>query len=186
MGTSLNPIEAEQVCLCTIQALKHGTGTLDQFPVLLRRVIKERLWERRQVPGKGIVELKNLRELITSKPKVGWGEDPAKIEAIIRDDPEVLVLWREAMKGQEGGDTTGNNVTSAERVTGNSRAYTLTRLQREAPELFAEVKAGKMSAHRAAIRAGIRREPSSYELAQRAVKRLTDQERRRLFQEFEG
>jgi hypothetical protein len=28
-------------------------------------------------------------------------------------------LWREAMKGQEGGDTTGNNVTGAERVTGS-------------------------------------------------------------------
>lgn len=89
----------------------------------------------------------------------GWGEDPAKIEAVIRDDAEVLAMWREAMKEQthdRGNQHTGgkhDNVMAATRQ-GNSRAYTCARLQREAPELFEEVKAGRMSANKAAIAAG--------------------------------
>jgi hypothetical protein len=60
--------------------------------------------------------------------------------ALIRDDVEALAMWREAMKGQEGGDkrseaTTCNNVTGDGAVTGNSRSYTLSRLSRQAPEL---------------------------------------------------
>lgn len=36
---------------------------------------------------------------------------------------------------------------------GTSRAYTLSRLQKERPDLFARVAAGELSAHRAAVEA---------------------------------
>jgi hypothetical protein len=45
-------------------------------------------------------------------------------------------MFRDAMKGQEGGDkrsrdaTTRNNITGEEAVTGTSKAYTLSRLQK--------------------------------------------------------
>lgn len=54
-----------------------------------------------------------------------------------KDDPEALAMFRDAMKGQEGGDkrsqeaTTRNNVTGDEVVTGNSRAYSIDRVKRE-------------------------------------------------------
>src|SRR5688572_30365939 len=90
----------------------------------------------------------------TSRPRKGWGEDPAKIEAVIRDDAEVLAMWRSAMKEQGNNQYTAsnrNNITEAPIVTGTSRAYTLSRLQKESPALFEEVKAGKLSANKAAI-----------------------------------
>ena len=47
----------------------------------------------------------------------------------------------------------GSNTTSIGRGTG----YTLARLERDKPELAAEVRAGAMTAHAAAIVAGFRR-----------------------------
>ena len=51
----------------------------------------------------------NLRRL--------WGEDPSKVEAVIRDDPEALVMFREAMLGKEGGDKRSQDVTTGDIVT---------------------------------------------------------------------
>jgi len=162
--TTLNPIEAEYLCNDTVRAFMDGTGSLQQFPGLLRRVIDDRLWECRQVPGHGIVGLPNLRALVTSKPKLGWGEDPAKIEAVIRDDAELLVLWNQAMALGQGTRTDlTDNITKVKTQTGTSRAYTLSRLKRDRPDLFALVTAGTLSAHRAAITAGFRTEKTPIE-----------------------
>jgi len=50
--------------------------------------------------------------------------------------------------------TVKNVKVSGER--GNSRSYTLARLKRDFPALYQNVKAGLMSANRAAIQAGFR------------------------------
>lgn len=157
----MNAIEAQQVCQSAEQALRHGSIHLHLFPGLLKRVIAERLWERRRVPGLGVVELPSLRELITAKPLRGWGQDPAMIEAVIRDDAEVLTLWRAAMKPARGRNQhtrNADNITAPRTPTGTSRAYTLDRLKRERPDLYDQVKAGQLSAHGAAVQAGIIRD----------------------------
>lgn len=78
------------------------------------------------------------------------------IEAIIKDDAECLALYREAMKEQPGTrNDLCNNVTEVEsQKTGNSKAYTCERLKKDAPELFEEVKAGRMSAQTTHRKAG--------------------------------
>lgn len=70
--------------------------------------------------------------------------------AVIRDDPEALAAFREAMLGKEGGDKrskpahTGDIVTGGGRETGNSRAYSISRVQRECDaETVAAVMAGE-------------------------------------------
>ena len=53
------------------------------------------------------------------------------LEAVIRDDADVLVLFREAMKSKTGPNSFCNIVTEIDgQDTGNSRAYTLDRLNR--------------------------------------------------------
>ena len=84
----------------------------------------------------------------------GWGEDPKKVEAVIKDEPEVLEMYREAMK-QQGDRNLSDNVREVD-GSGNSRSYTLSRLKRESPELFQDVCDGKLSANAAAIEAGFR------------------------------
>jgi len=156
----MNDIEKGQLCDATMSAIYYGCSKLDSIPALIRRIIENRAWECRQVKMRGVVQLTNLREMITRKPMEGWGEDPERIEGLIRNDPEVLVMWREAMKGQEGGNTTCNIITGAMATTGTSRSYTVSRLQREAPALFKQVVAKTLSANAAAIQAGFRKKPT--------------------------
>jgi hypothetical protein len=163
----LNEIERGQLCQSTIESLYEATGGLRQFPSLLKKVIAERAWERRVCRGK-VVELGGLRELITAKPVEGWGEDPSKVEAVIRDDPEALAAFREAMLGKPGPKSdaaagSGNNITVTARVTGTGRAYSIARVQRECdPETVAAVMAGEMSANAALVKAGVRENRQVY------------------------
>lgn len=159
----LNEIERGQLCQSTIESLYEATGGLRQFPSLLKKVIAERAWERRVCRGK-VIELGSLRELITAKPVQGWGEDPSKVEAVIRDDPEALAAFREAMKHQGERTDLGNNVPEVDRQPrGNSRAFSIARVQRECDaETVAAVMAGEMSPNAALVKAGVRENRQVY------------------------
>jgi hypothetical protein len=178
----LNEIEKGQLCQSTIEALYDATGGFRHFPGLLKKIIATKAWERRVNKGK-VIELKSLRELITEKPIRGWGEDSRVIESVIRDDAECLVMYREAMKEQgnhlpKSKEHNCNNVTvmcdGDKTITGNSKAYTCERLSKVAPELFEEVKAGRISANAAAIKAGIRKKPTPEEACVKAFSKSSD------------
>lgn len=148
---------AGHLCQMTIDSLSRGTGSLRNFPGLLRRVIETRAWECRRTHGK-MIKLRSLRELITKDPLEGWGEDPSKVEAVIRDDPEALAMFREAMKHQGERTDLGNIIPEVQRPhRGTSRAWSIDRVRREcdAPTVAA-VMSGKMSAHGALVKAGLR------------------------------
>lgn len=161
----LNEIERGQLCQSTIESLYEATGGLRQFPALLKKVIATRAWERRTVHGK-VVELGSLRELITAKPVSGWGEDPSRVEAVIRDDPEALAAFREAMLGKPGRPPaeSDDNVIGLDRSpVGNSRAYSISRVQRECDsDTVAAVMAGEMSPNAALVKAGVRENRQVY------------------------
>jgi len=116
---------------------------------------------------------------VTTAPITGWGEDPAKIEPVIRDDAEVLAMWREAMKGRAGrpAKESQDNITGISTPRGTGKAYTVSRLQREAPELFAKVAAGEISANAAAIKAGFRKRKSPLDQLLHWWARCGEQER---------
>jgi hypothetical protein len=160
----LNEVERGQLCQCTIESLYQATGGLRQFPSLLKKVIATRAWERRTAQGK-IVELASLRELITAKPVSGWGEDPSKVEAVIRDDPEALAAFREAMKhqGKRTNLVSNRNEVEVQRPAGTTRAYSLSRVQRECdPDTVAAVMSGEMSPNAALVKAGLRENRQVY------------------------
>ena len=156
---TMNAIENEQLCKSASDSIRHGTGALSSFPGLLKKIIKTEAWKSRQLRTGEVVELKNLAELITAKPLRGWNEDPKKVEAVIKDEPEVLTLYREAMKGKPGRKPDGNTGCESQPIAKGSgnKAYTLSRLEKQAPELFKAVCEGEMSANAAAIKAGFRK-----------------------------
>lgn len=165
--SELNEVEKGQLCQSTIESLYEATGGMKQFPGLLKKIIANKAWERRLSKGK-VIELASLRELITEKPVRGWGEDVRTVEAVIKDDPECLAMFREAMV-QHGGDRKSeaiksNNVTiDSEQSTGNSRAYSIDRVKRECePEVVAKVMSGEMSPNAALVKAGIRENRQVY------------------------
>ena len=175
----LNENEAGRLCDSAASAMIHGSNQLGSVPGIIRRIIEEGAWKRRKVALHGIVELPSLRDLITLPPMKGWGEDPAKVEALLRDDVEVLAMWREEMTGEphrpRKEERHDNIITSSQ---GTSRSYTVSRLQKQRPDLFAEVKAGKLSANAAAIKAGFRKQTTPLEQLLRAWRKASPQDRR--------
>lgn len=149
---------AGQLCQSTLDCLRLGTGSISNFPGLLRKVIETRAWECRVTSGKTI-RLKNLRELITVAPLAGWGEDVEKIGRVIQGDPELEAMYRQEMTLPNGKNAAGDNITShSARKTGTSRPYSITRVQRECDrKTVAAVMSGEMSPHAALVSAGLRK-----------------------------
>ena len=176
----MNEIEKGQLASLTVQCLSEGAGAISRFPKMLKKVIEERVWEHRIYHGREY-RLPNLRALITEKPMAGWGEDPKKIEALIKDDPEVLPMFHKAMNEQGKRYDLCNNITEVKgQVTGTSKAYTLTRLQKDNPEIYEEVKAGKLTANAGAIKAGWRKTPTPMEIIQRLLPKLKARQHQQL------
>ena len=161
--SELNEVEKGQLCQSTIESLYEATGGMKHFPGLLKKIISNKAWERRLSKGK-VIELASLRELITEKPVRGWGEDVRTVEAVIRDDPECLAMFRESMKHQGQRTDLGNNVPEVDRPQrGNSKAFSIDRVQRSCePEVVANVMSGDMSANAALVKAGIRENRQVY------------------------
>jgi len=159
----LNEIELGDLCQSAIECFSTATGRISQFPKMLARVIDTKAWERREHFGR-VIELPSLRDLIMRKPIEGWGEDPSKIEAVIRDDPAVLSAFRDAMKHQGDRTDLGNNIPEVERPPrGTSRAYSVGLVQRECDaETVKAVMAGELSPNAALVRAGIRENRQVY------------------------
>jgi|GEM_PF-1083265 len=174
--SDLNEIERGQLCHTACDSLKSTESGLSNFPGLLKKIIRYKAWECRHIVTErgdprggvsgGIVRQANLRELITEKPLRGWGEDVRAVEAVIKDDPECLAMFREEMKHQgERKDLHDfvDNVNEVSRPDGNSRAYSIDRVKRECePEVVAKVMSGEMSPNAALVKAGIRENRQVY------------------------
>jgi hypothetical protein len=174
----LNEIECGQLCQSTIDCLYRASGGLSNFPGLVKKIITNRAWERRVEKGR-VIELDSFVQLVTAKPYQGWGEDLRKVESVIKDDPEALRLFREATTAEphvhQAPDN--DNVIITKGVQGNSLAYTLDRLHREAPELYEAVVAKEMSANAAAIKAGFRKVKTPLEMLWKAWERCSEEDR---------
>jgi len=122
---------------------------------------------------------KTFREFIESAPLRGLGESVADIERLLSDEPEALARLREELTADRGNPTgtnqysgIANNISNSKQPDlftepepqkprdtqhGTRKDYTLSRLKKNAPALFEEVKAGNLSANAAALQAGFRR-----------------------------
>ena len=164
-------------------AVDRGSGSLAHVPGLVRRVITTGAWREREQRGK-TYRHESFLSFITTKPLAGCGWPPEKVEALLRDDPEVLALWHDAVTGTHGGDHSSKHDNIMLARQGTSRGYTLARLKRERPDLFKLVKAGKLSANAAAIEAGWRKVPTVIEQLRRLWAKASPDERRALLDEF--
>jgi hypothetical protein len=111
-------------------------------------------WQRQRLK-----QFKTFREFIITGPMEGGGcdFDPKYVQALLHKSSDAVVeaMFRRAMKQQGVRNDLRSNPTEV--MADRGRAYTLERLMRERPELFAQVEAGKLSANAAAIEAGFRK-----------------------------
>ena len=94
------------------------------------------------------------------------GKMAQALEKLAETRPEVLVMWRDAMKQESGArNDLVDNINEVKLSKGTSRSYTVSRLQRESPALFAQVVAKTLSANAAAIQAGWRKKRCAWRLS---------------------
>jgi hypothetical protein len=140
-------------------ALRKGDHGLSVVPGLLRRAIKEKAWGERVVhqTKQQIPAFPSLRVYIETAPPEGLGATCDIVERLIKDDTEILALFRKATTRGKGQPKKSNgDIITIKPERGTSRAYLLERLQRERRDLFNKVLADELSANAAAIEAGFR------------------------------
>lgn len=174
----------DQISESLYRSLRGGEQGLKLVPGLIRRAIDERIWSERKVRQmrNKIAAFPSFTAYIESSPPEGLGATLELCERMIGDDPEALALFRQVTVGKHGGNrkTKNDNIIFDRPKQGTSRAYTLDRLQRERPDLFEQVKAGKLSANAAAIEAGFRKQSTPLERILKLLPKLTATERRHL------
>ena len=186
MRRDLSPKDKHAIVQSLWTSVNEGGAALKDVPLAVKNVLLSEAWREREWNGRKI-EHKSFRAFIETPPIEGCGWPLDKVEKLIKDDPETLAMWREAVTGPEGRPPkTGDNITSFPRVTGTSRAYTLTRLKREAPELFERTCLPKknpqhLSPNAAAIEAGFRKPPQKpFDQVRKLIPKLTPEERTKL------
>lgn len=158
-------------------ALFYG-NMIENFHVILLRAIKNRIWEKLPCRATGR-NFNSLLEYVTHPQPDGLQSSPERIEQVISHNAEALTAWRGEVVRGRGGDRRSENFKNDNVIfdhkteQGNSKAYALTRLQREAPELYADVVDGKLSVNAAAIKAGFRKKPTALESAMRLLPHLS-------------
>lgn len=166
-----------------VESLWHAVdsvASLDNVPGLVRRIIETEAWRKRVHKGRTF-EHKRFIDFITTKPLAGCGWPPEKVEALIKDDPETLTLWRESVtRANHRPKVSSDNIITSS--LGTSRAYTLSRLKKQTPELFQQVVDGELSANAAAIKAGFRKKLTAFEQIQKLISKISASERRDLIQ----
>jgi hypothetical protein len=136
-------------------ALRSGEHGLSTVPGLLERVLTEGSWRKFITKRGEQVEHERFADFVTTPPLAGLGTTVEMLQRIIGDRVELVDRLDELMRNPVGHPGKGNNVTRSKRP-GNTREQALRRLRKDAPELHAEVLAGRLTAHAAAVQAGFR------------------------------
>lgn len=144
---------------------QEAEGLEDALP-LLRRLLEEKLWQRRVEPFTGkVVEFKRFVDFVQTSPPEGLGTTFEQLWDFCYDDPVLLDLLDQAVvrrpgarKKSQGIEREESNSSSEdlERPTGTSKQAGLRRLRKQAPELHQKVLDGEMSVNAALIKGGLR------------------------------
>jgi hypothetical protein len=97
---------------------------------------------------------------VIAKPLKGLGSTTDMIDRIVRGQPDLETMIDAATQRPHGGDRRSADINvdviHVERPTGTSREAALRRLRTQRPDLHAEVIAGRLTPHAAAVIAGMR------------------------------
>jgi hypothetical protein len=138
------------------QLLQRGGFALKEIPSAVTAVIQRKAWQDFTTESGRRVHHDTFDSFVVTPPLEGLVATVRQLEHLCRDDAEALRAIREVKKRKRGPNNASNG-SETKRLAGNTLPYTLDRLSREAPELYEEVKQGRISANAAAIKAGFRK-----------------------------
>jgi hypothetical protein len=142
-----------------MKALLDGERSLSNIPLLVKRIIKDKMWGEFYVDKtKQLVECASFMQFVTAQPMEGLGTSIEMLKRICAEDKEAFDLIDQVTQGKQGERTDlVNNVNEVVRPLGNTRQRALRQLRKSRPDLHAQVLKGKLSPHAAMIEAGFRK-----------------------------
>jgi hypothetical protein len=153
-----------------MEAMLDGERNLTSIPMLVKKIIEERMWEDFYVGRtKQFVHHDSFAHFVAAQPLEGLGVTTALLKRMCADDKGIVDLIDQAEQGKHGGDHT--SAASKRKIsplaTGKETDRStrdLRRLRKDFPELHKEVVNGKTTVQAAAIQAGIRTKQISINL----------------------
>lgn len=136
-------------------SLEHGGTALGTVPKALRRLLEEEAWREFTTSRGEHVAYERFADFVTTPPLKGLGSDIDLVRRIVADDKGTFDLLDQALQNPVGTNMPFDNIQE-HAPTGTSTNAALRRLRKGAPELHADVLAGRLSAHGAMVRAGFR------------------------------
>lgn len=135
-------------------ALRDGDHALGSVPSLLRQVLEAESWREFVTQRGEHVKHERFADFVAAAPLAGLGSTVDLLRRILTGDPVALDMLDRELQNPVGRPKTGNIVP--DKPEGNSAEKALRRLRKDRPDLHAEVLAGNLSAHAAAVQAGFR------------------------------
>jgi hypothetical protein len=136
--------------------MEGGRSLLQVLPVAIETIIAQRLWSLEpDATGK---PFKTFEAFVVHPLWQGLECSMSDLLHYCRKRPDVQGLIRaeiEQLQGHGGVRTEQGDIVTLKR--GNSPAYALARLKRDSPEMAEKVVRGELSAHKAAVMAGIKK-----------------------------
>lgn len=163
ISEAVGPKESGAIVSSLQHALGEGEHGLKHVPGLIKRTLQSRAWKSRIVrETKQEVSFTRFADFVSAPLVEGLGANLEIIRKLIRDDPEALSLFDQAVQGKPGNPSGANqyqsgtvdNIHDSTRPTGTSAQAALRRLRKNRPDLLKRVEAGELSAHSAMIEAG--------------------------------
>lgn len=167
----------EQVVRALSDAMRSGAHGLDIVPKLVRQVIEDNCWAERTVGAdRRRVAYQDFLKFVTDPPLEGLGADIEALARMCADDVEATRLLAEVRVRPVGRPAMADDVRDSDRraAHGNSTEYALRVLAHQFPDLYEEVRDGRMSAHAAAVRAGIRKRTATVEASPDGIARYVE------------
>jgi hypothetical protein len=135
-----------------LRSIEDGFGAV---PGLLREVLSSGAWREFTTPRGETAQYEQFADFLATPPSMGLGVSVALVRRVVADDAEVLDRLDQALANSVGVPTDDRG--EAKPTKGADRAdAALRRLQKDAPAMHAEVLAGRLSANKAMIEAGLR------------------------------
>jgi len=144
-----------------MSAFVRGDYTLSSVPDAVEAVISSGAWRHYVTEGGTEVQHTRFEDFVSAAPLAGLGSSMEQLRGLCVRSPEALraidAEMSAAMTPKEAGAQKGKEAADNIRSYGTSASHTLRRLKRDNPELAQRVIDGELSAHAAAIQAGIRK-----------------------------
>src|SRR5687767_3213799 len=93
---------AGELCDRLDHSLRGSETNLSMLANTLVVVLEKQAWKQRRIRTGEIVECKSFLDLLTAAPLKGFGEDPKRVAALLKNDPEALRMFREATTEKKG------------------------------------------------------------------------------------